>query len=35
MGEKNDLKIKFPSTFEALKNKYEEWERTVLKPVPL
>ena len=34
-GEKNDLKEKFPSLFEQLKKKYEEWERGVLKPVEL
>lgn len=35
VAEKNDLKIKFPSTFEGLKSKYEEWEKTVLKPIPM
>ncbi len=34
-GEKNDLKEKDPAKFEALKKKFEAWETTVLKPVPL
>jgi arylsulfatase A-like enzyme len=34
-GEKNDLKEKYPEIFSQLKNKYSEWELTVLKPVPL
>jgi arylsulfatase A-like enzyme len=34
-GEKNDLKAIEPTIFNALKKKYEDWENTVLKPVPL
>ena len=34
-GEKNDFKEKFPSLFQKLKNKYGEWENTVLEPVAL
>jgi arylsulfatase A-like enzyme len=35
LGEKNDLKAKFPSKFEELKKKFVEWEKTVLVPVPM
>ncbi len=34
-GEKNDLKNTNPAVFQRLKNKYAEWEKTVLPPVPL
>ncbi len=34
-GEKNNLKEQQPAKFEVLKEKYEKWESTVLKPVPL
>ena len=34
-GEKNNLKIEFENKFAELKRKYEEWERTVLKPISL
>jgi arylsulfatase A-like enzyme len=34
-GEKHDLKEKEPATFERLKNKYADWEKTVLVPIPL
>jgi arylsulfatase A-like enzyme len=34
-GEKNDLKEKEKQIFETLKQKYSEWEKTVLEPVPL
>jgi len=34
-GEKNNLKDQQPAKFEALKEKFEKWEATVLKPVPL
>lgn len=34
-GEKNDLKEKHKSTFEKLKQKYSDWEKTVLEPVAL
>jgi arylsulfatase A-like enzyme len=34
-GEQNNLKEKLPSTFQDLKNKYHDWEKTVLKPIPL
>jgi len=34
-GEKNDLKEKEKQIFEKLKKKYNEWEKTVLEPVPL
>jgi arylsulfatase A-like enzyme len=34
-GEKKDLKEKEKQVFERLKQKYSEWEKTVLQPVPL
>lgn len=34
-GEKNNLKEKFQGIFQGLKNKYSEWEKTVLTPIPL
>jgi arylsulfatase A-like enzyme len=34
-AEKNDLKIREKEIFEKLKQKYSEWEKTVLDPVPL
>jgi arylsulfatase A-like enzyme len=34
-GEKNDLKEKEPAIFERLKNKYADWEKSVLVPIPL
>jgi hypothetical protein len=34
-GEKNNLKEKEKEVFERLKNKYSEWEKNVLPPVPL
>jgi arylsulfatase A-like enzyme len=34
-GEKNNMKEKNTDIFENLKSKYAEWEKTVLKPVPL
>jgi arylsulfatase A-like enzyme len=34
-SEKNDLKEKDPAIFQKLKNKYSEWERTMLKPISL
>jgi arylsulfatase A-like enzyme len=34
-GEKNNMKEKNADIFENLKSKYAEWEKTVLKPVPL
>jgi arylsulfatase A-like enzyme len=34
-GEKQDLKEREPQIFETLKNKYSEWEKTVLQPVGL
>jgi len=34
-SEKNDMKEKQPEIFLRLKNKYSEWEKTVLKPIPL
>ena len=34
-AEKNNLKEKFPEIFQQLKNKYIEWEKTVLAPIPL
>ncbi|HMK24837.1 MAG TPA: sulfatase-like hydrolase/transferase [Chitinophagaceae bacterium] len=34
-SEKNNLKEKFPDIFQRLKNKYSEWEKTVLAPIPL
>ncbi|HMG67267.1 MAG TPA: hypothetical protein VK588_06255, partial [Chitinophagaceae bacterium] len=32
--EDNDLKDQQPELFNKLKNKYSEWEKTVLKPIP-
>jgi arylsulfatase A-like enzyme len=34
-SEKNNLKEKHPEIFTRLKAKYAEWEKTVLKPIPL
>jgi len=34
-GEKNNLKEKETVIFDGLKKKYEQWETTVLKPIPL
>ncbi len=34
-AEKNDLKDREKQVFEAMKKKYDDWEKTVLKPVPL
>ena len=34
-AEKNDLKEREKEVFEILKKKYEDWEKTMLKPVPL
>ncbi|MGZ5221108.1 MAG: hypothetical protein ACXWC7_13560, partial [Chitinophagaceae bacterium] len=34
-GEKNDLKEKEQIVFERLKQKYSDWEKTVLEPVAL
>lgn len=34
-AEKNNLKEKFPQILLRLKNKYSEWEKTVLHPIPL
>jgi len=34
-SEKNDLKEKSPNVFQRLQSKYAEWEKTVLKPIPL
>jgi len=34
-GEKNNLKATNPSVFQTLKQKYAEWEKTVLTPIPL
>lgn len=34
-SEKNNLKEKFPDIFQRLKNKYGEWEKTMLTPIPL
>lgn len=34
-GEKNNLKQKLPIKFKQLKKKYQEWEKTVLTPLPL
>ncbi|MEI9912684.1 MAG: sulfatase-like hydrolase/transferase [Bacteroidota bacterium] len=34
-GEKTDLKEREKQIFERLKQKYSEWEKTVLEPVPL
>jgi arylsulfatase A-like enzyme len=33
--EKTDLKSKEPKRFQQLKNKHEQWEKTLLKPIPL
>jgi len=34
-GEKNDVKTKEESIFNRLKQKYADWEKTVLEPIPL
>ena len=34
-SEKNNLREKNPEAFSNLQMKYEEWEKTVLKPIPL
>ena len=34
-GEKNDLKDKEIKVFTRLKNKFQDWEKTVLQPIPL
>lgn len=34
-GEKNNVKEKHADIFDNLKSKYVEWEKTVLKPIPL
>jgi arylsulfatase A-like enzyme len=34
-GEKNNLKAAYPVLVQRLKTKYEAWEKTVLKPIPL
>lgn len=34
-SENNNLKEKFPEVFIRLKNKFNQWEKNVLKPVPL
>ena len=34
-SEKNDLKDKFPDVYTRLKNKFSQWEKTVLQPIPL
>jgi len=34
-AEKNDLKEREKEVFDILKKKYDDWEKTVLKPVPL
>jgi arylsulfatase A-like enzyme len=34
-AEKNDLKEREKEVFDILKKKYSDWEKTVLKPVPL
>ena len=34
-GEKNDLKDKQIKVFTRLKNKFQDWEKTVLQPIPL
>jgi arylsulfatase A-like enzyme len=34
-AEKNDLKTGNPAIFQRLKTKFEAWEKTVLKPIPL
>jgi arylsulfatase A-like enzyme len=33
-AEKNNLKEKFPDVFQQLKNKYADWEKKMLKPLP-
>jgi hypothetical protein len=33
--EKNDLKLKEEKRFEMMKEKFDKWENTVLKPIPL
>lgn len=33
--EQNDLKTKQPTVFDQLKKKYADWEKTMLKPIPL
>ncbi len=33
-AEKNDLKLKEEKTFEMMKEKFDKWEKTVLKPIP-
>jgi arylsulfatase A-like enzyme len=34
-SEKNNLKDNFPDVFQKLKEKYSQWESTVLEPIPL
>jgi arylsulfatase A-like enzyme len=34
-SEKNNLKDKFPDVYTRLKNKFSQWEKTVLEPIPL
>ena len=34
-GEKNDVKAKEETIFNRLKQKYVDWEKTVLQPIPL
>jgi hypothetical protein len=34
-SEKNNLKEKEPARFAALKEKYIQWEKTMLAPIPL
>jgi arylsulfatase A-like enzyme len=34
-SEKDNVKEKFPEVFQQLKNKYNEWEKTMLAPIPL
>jgi len=34
-SEKNNLKDTFPEIFMRLKNKFSQWEKTVLTPIPL
>ena len=34
-GEKNDLKLRETERFKSMKEKFEKWEKTVLKPIPL
>ena len=33
-GEKSDLKLKQETVFNKLKNKYADWQKTMLKPIP-